>query len=310
MPSKGLMVLIILLVAGSIAGLSQVDFTRDVPHYPPGYMGDGDGAVRVTHVPPGDQPDPEPGQQPDPEDEPATDPSDENEIRIRNVKLTKLSPEGVTTVLDPGDGTLVRIDLDSEGAVLFGGINLGDWEFLATAVRRKLEQVPNAHIVVVPDRLVPWQNVHWVMDVAREAGATKIGLCGFPDGDPEENLLAELEIMLLPKDGEATLPDGMDELEISIFDKTDDKGVTYDVYGQDAADLGDLYSHVSSFNGDYADEYGLEYAKSASKTPWVIKAPATIATGHVLVLLDAVRRAAVYTVRFGGDIPARPGKDK
>jgi len=307
MPSKGLMVLVILLVAGGIAGLSQVDFHRDVPHYPPGYadMVGGNtpvpiGPGRATPPDRGDQPLP-----PDPEPEPETD-----EIRIRNVKLTKLSSEGTTPVTDPDDGTLVRIDLYQDGKFRFRGIDLGDWDFLVASVRQKVSQTPNAHIVIIPDRMCPWQYVNWVMEIARDAGVTKIGIGGYPDGDEEKTLLVELAVSLLPKGVEVMLPSGMDELDVTIKEKAGGKGTTYEVYGQDAAGLYDLYTLVSSFNGDYADEYSLEYSKDVSKSPWVVTAPPKMATGHVLVTLDAIRRAAVYTVRFGGEFPPPPGKGK
>ena len=307
MPSKGLMVVIILFVGGTIAGLSRVDFTRDVPHYPPGYEELMGGGTPVAHLPGPSRNDPSGARKPD-QPKPEPEPADTDEIRIRNVKLTKLSSEGTTPVTDPGDGTFVRIDIYKDGLFRYGGFDVGDWSLLAVTIRKKLRKTKDAHIVIVPDRMCPWQYVYWVMDLVREAGATKVGIGGYPDYDEKKTLLAEIEVSLLPKDVEVVLPDGMDEVGITISAKADGKGATYDVYGQDAEGLADLFTLVSSFNGDYADEFGPEYTRDVAKTPWVVAAPGTMATGHVLVTLDAIRRAAVFTVRIGGDLPPPPGK--
>jgi len=223
------------------------------------------------------------------------------------VKLTKLSPDKTLPVIDEGDGKLVRIDITSEGAVLFGGINLGDWDFLVSSVQKKLREIPDAHIVVVPDRMVPWQYVYWLMDVIRESGATKVGLGGYPDYDEKKTLLVELEVALVPADTEVELPEGMTELVVELV-KVEEGTGHYLVFEEQAEGLAALYPLVSGYNAEYADEYGAAYTKDPAKTPWVLKAPATMATGQVLVTLDAIRRAAVYTVRFGGDFPPPPGK--
>jgi biopolymer transport protein ExbD len=301
MPSKGLTVLIVLFVVGSTWGLTQMDLRApsDIPHYPPGY---GD-AIAIGPAWPGTA---EPGEQPEmePETEPEPEPEvDNEEIRIRNLHLTKLSSEGTTPVTR--DPNLVRIDIEKEGVVRVGGIDLGSWDFNVKTIRKKAQENPKAHFVLVPDRTVPWQYVYWLVEALRDAGVTKIGIGGYPDYDTEGTLLAEIEVQLPPAGVEPTLPDGMVQLDI-VLSMNDEGKTTYEVFGSEASGLADLFTLVSSYNGDYADEFGKDYARDAGKTPWVLKAPSTMGTGHVLVTLDAVRRAAVYTVRFGGEFPPPP----
>ncbi len=316
MPGKGLMVLLILFVCGSTYGLSLVDFSRpELPHYPPGYadMMAGGQPVPIGPGPVvgdnGGQP-----EQPDgPGDEPADEPEESDDVRIRNpdILLTKVSPEGTLAVTDPGDGSLVRIEIDKEGGVRFLGINLGDWDFLQNTVRKRLADVENAHVVIIPHQKTPWQYVHWIMDIVREQGVTKIGLGAYPDFDDEKNLLYEVPVLLMPADGEVKLLEDMVEIEVVLSPADDGKGVKYVVFGDAVENQGELFNKVSSINGDYADEFEKEYdTKSVTQTPFVVKADAKLYAGHVILTLNTIRRAAVYSVRFGGEFPPAPGKGK
>ena len=83
------------------------------------------------------------------------------------------------------------------------------------------------------------------------------------------------------------------------------------IYEYDCENRDELISLVSDLNSDMADTHDdPDYARDPAKTPWVVTAPGTMAAGHVLVTLDALRQAAIYTVRFGGEFPTPPGEKK
>lgn len=311
MPGKGLMVLIILFVAGSVYGLSLVDFTRDVPHYPPGYetLMHGGQPVPVARGPVAGVP--ENGGQPEkPADEPADEPVATEEVRISNsdILLTKISPEGTDAVMDPGDGSLVRIEIDETGGVRVQGFNPGDWDFVPGVVAKKLKATENAHVVVIPHQRTPWQYVHWVLEMVRAGKPAKVGLGAYPDFDEQKTLLYEVPVYLLAPDAVAEISDEMPEIVVTIDPAEDGKGATYTVFDDAAADQNEVYSKVASINTDYAEEFGGDYAKDVSKNPFVVKPDPKVFAGHVIVTLNTMRRTSLYTVRLGGEFAPIPGK--
>jgi biopolymer transport protein ExbD len=320
MPSKGLTVLIVLFVVGSIVGLSRVDFTVDKQRFPPDYgllaaMGDmppgpwgGVDPNAKPKVAPGNQPD-----QADQPDQPDPGPSDEpddgtNEIRIKGMQLTRLSPEATKQVMRRDSDDFVILKLDKEGSPNLDGVDLGDYALLDEKLMSTAAGAMELDLVIVPEEATPWQYVYWTLEAARKYGVTKVRIGGYPSYDDEKTLLVALDVPLVPSDAEVELNEDMVELVIEVTLDADGKTTRYTVFEEEAAGLNGVFQKASSFNGDYADEFGVDYSRDPSKTPWVVTAPGTTPTGRVLRAMDAVRQAAIYSVRFGGEFPPPPGK--
>jgi hypothetical protein len=322
MPSKGLTVLIVLFVVGSIVGLSRVDFHRDVPRFPPDYAemasiggippgpwGQADPNAMPPKVAPGNQPD-QPDQPDPPADEPSDEPDGTEEIRIDQVRLTRLSPDATTQVMRRDTDDFVILRLDKEGSPNLDGLELGDFALLGDKLMSTAAGAMALDLVIVPDESTPWQYVYWTLEMARKYGLTKVRIGGYPAYDDKKTLLTALDVPLVPSDAEIEMAEDMVELVVEVTLADDGKTSNYTVFEEKVAGLNGLFGKASSFNGDYADEFGLEYSKNPVNTPWVVVAPGTIGAGRVLRAMDALRQAAIYTVRFGGEFPTPPGEKK
>jgi hypothetical protein len=211
-------------------------------------------------------------------------------------------------VRDPGTGDFVVVRIGREGELKWGGFRAGSYDMVGKLFVDNLSLYKDRFTaIVVPDHMTPWQYVYWALEAARDSGIEKIGLGANPGTDEDGTLLAMLEVHLTKDD--IVLAEDMVGLEV-VLTETEDDRVAYTVFDQPAESLSDLYPLVSGFNAEYAEEFGEDYSREVSMTPWVLKAPPLMASGRVLVTLDALRQAAIYTVRFGGEFPPRPGKKR
>ncbi|MHC4470690.1 MAG: ExbD/TolR family protein [Planctomycetota bacterium] len=307
MPSKRLTLLILLVIVGGVAGLSRIEPQK----------------TRAGVVPPellrfisahtgarmgGEPAKPDPGSPDTGLDTPPPEDDGPVDVRITDLNLQGLSVAVTKPVEDPGTGDFAVIRIGAEGELRWGGINAGSYDMIAKLFKENYQLYgDDFQAIITPDQSAPWQYLYWTIECAREAGLKKVGLGVTPGTDEEGTLLAMYELQLPV--GEVKLPEEMVQLEVEI--KVGDGDLpAYDVFGQKAKSRQELFAKCSSFNGDYADEFGGDYARDASKTPWVIVAPPLMDSGTVLRALEALRLAAVYTVRFGGEFPTRPGKKR
>ena len=309
MPSKAQMLLIVLICAGGAFGASRVDWTRDVPYYPPEVVASmgGIGMPSLGGMP---------GERPGVGDgggggglsipEPPDDEGEEN-VHIHDLTLTRINSDTCQVVDDPGDQTMVLIRVDKEGALRWGGIAAGGYDAVADLLGKNAA-MEGFRVVVVPDEMAPWQYVYWLLELAREKGVYDVAIGVTPaTADTDGTLLAAMATPL--PSGEVKIPSDMVELEIALK-WAEDGSLLYTVFDQEAEDRQKLYNKIGSYNFDYADEFGGEYCKDVNNTPWVVIAPPDMPTGEVLNALEAARHAAVYTVRFGGEFPSRPGRPR
>lgn len=303
MPSKPQAFLLIIVVVGAVFGLSHVDFTRNVPWLPPELSAHLEG-VPMPARPGGTggggtaEKAPSPGFS-----EELPDDDEEEEFRITDLSLTRVSSSVAKELKDPGDASLAVLKIGPEGELRWGGLNAGSYDQVASLCRQNARDT--FQLIITPDEKTPWQYVYWAIEVAGEAGLNNVSIGVNPGTDSEGTLLAMIPTPL-PKD-EVSLPEDMEEIEIVTI--VDGDKTSYTVFDQPAKDRQELFAKISSIGGDYADEFGKEYSDRPENTPWVIVAAAgSVPAGKVIGAIAAARFATVRTVRFGGEYPPRPGK--
>ena len=158
--------------------------------------------------------------------------------------------------------------------------------------------------MIVPDREAEWQTVYWGLETAREAGTRNLGIGGHPDKDREKTLLAMIPVPQAFPD-EVAVPEDIDPIEVMLVDAGDGK-VTYEVYGQKAETLADLFQQLTEVHGEHEAMYGADYESQAATTPWVVVAPGNLPAHQVIRAIEAIRTTGVETLRFGGEFPPRP----
>jgi biopolymer transport protein ExbD len=320
MPSKRLMIVIVLFVAGAVWGLGQLDLSRPgVPHFPPEYTalvghegvpmpaGAGDAAGGPDAPAPGagqpgaGQPG---GVAPDrPRPPPA---GSSRDIRIDRIKLTKLSAEKTMPVEETEADDFVVLQVGEDGSVMWDSIETGDYETLVNLATKAKKDYGQPTVIVAPDRNAPWKYVYWVMRILGEAGIEDARLAGYPRTDERGSLLAKLEIRtaFVPED-QVDLPEDAPELVIRV-EQQEDGTAKYRVHDGEPDDMGAMQFTAGEYNKEYADFIDKDYSRVPAKSPWLVVATPETRAGHVLVGLDTLRQMAIYGVRLGGDYGPRP----
>ena len=309
MPSKKMMVFLLVLVAAGIYGGLEIDRRRDVPHSPPGYMG-GPG-VAVAGGATAKAPD-EPGRPvlPPPVDDgpddgpPKPDPRADGKIRPTGVTLQPVNGQATVPVQDPGTNEFTILKLARDGEMRWSGIAVGSYEALSKLCEVAGKQ-PKFQLVIAPDHLLPWKNVYWVLQIAQANGIYDVGIGCTPTFDPDRTLLAMLKTPL-PRAPYVEDPE-IPELRVSL-EVEKNGGVTYTIHDQVAEGWRAMMPILSGFNSEYAGVVDKDYSRDPSKTPWVLVVPPDAAARDAIRALEVIRLNAIYTVRFGAaeDFPEIP----
>jgi biopolymer transport protein ExbD len=317
MISKRLAFFLVVLTAGGIYGAMELERDRDVPRFPPEVamrLGVGDGGVPA--LPPLPKPGPaEPApnggngggaeESPEPEPAPAPVPAGEG-IRITNVELQGIESAAANPIADPGDNTFVVITISKDGTMTWGSTELGtSFEFLGEMMGQNAG-TDGFRAVFAPDKNTPWKFVQWAMAAARENGVMDVYVAGFPDSDPAGTLLAVVNAGVIAGDYTGEIPEGMEQIKVRvILNPTGD--VTYGIMGEEVPNAVALYNAASSWNNEWANFYGANYARKAGLSPWVILPDEEAPAGKVLRAISALRQCSVYSFRLNGDYGPPPG---
>ncbi len=312
MPSKRNTVLAILAVVLGVFLTSQVDWTRDVPHYPPDFaqvygVAVGTGAPAPGPIPgqPAVKPKP-PAQQPDAVPPRADDPEvaedGSGRVRITDLVLQPVSGQPTRPVEDTGGDDIAILRVTRNGKLRWGGLDAGSYEIVGKLCKES-SAIEGFSLVIVPDWKTPWKYVYWAMEVARENGVYNVGIGVTPTYDEKRTLLVQL---LTPQPKEEYV-ENADIPTIEILMEDDKTGnIEYTVLADAVTGWKAVFPIISSLNGEYAEFIDQDYSRDASKTPWVIIAPPDTRCGSICRTLEVTRSAAIYTVRFGGEFPPRP----
>lgn len=311
MPSKRNTILALVAVVLLIWGGSQVDWTRNVPHYPPDFavvygvdLGTGMPAA-LAQVPRPNQPKPNqpkpPTRQPEvvPED---PEPGEGGETRITWLTLQPVTAQHAPQVEDTGDMNLAIVSVYGDGKLRWGGHSGISYATIADMCQKNAANA-KFKLIIAPDHKAPWKYVYWAIEAARENGVTNIGIGATPIYDDKKNLLVELKA---PQPTEAYV-ENPDSPEIKVNIEEDKTGnIEYSIGPQAGTGLQALFGAVGAMNTEYAEFISGDYSRNVNTTPWVLVASPDTNSGAVIRTLDAIRAAAVYTVRFGGEFPDRP----
>ncbi len=320
MPSKPLTALILVLLIAGIFGYSKLDGKRDVPWLParlvalmpggaPGTpvaaapdaavvppAGGGAAQVPAAQPPPG-------GEVQDPDD-PATalkgppDPPRADEGKF--IRLERIVP--MTPV--PEDDSAIILKISADGSSFrWAGFDPGSLKMVAKLARERAVEAPDTRVVVVPDEQTPWQFVYWAFEILRAAGFTDTAIGVLPEGE----MRGRLAMLLLPVSKETYVenPDAP-EIKVTVARNAAGKPV-YTLNGKECVTRQDLYKAAGETNSEYAELVDGDYAKDPGKTPWLFIAPPDITAGEAVRGLAAIRMAAVYSYRLGGEFTANPG---
>jgi biopolymer transport protein ExbD len=310
MPSKRNTILILIVAVVGIWASTLEDWRRDVPHYPPDFaavygLAVGTGMPAPTPV----QPRPKPGPKPPAErpdvavpDDPDVPEEGNTEVRIKDITLQPVSGQPTRPVADSGDESMAILRVYPDGKLRWGGLDAGSYEMVGKLCSES-SSIEDFSLVIVPDHKTPWKYVYWAMEVARENGVYNVGLGVTPTWDEKRTLLAQL-LTPLPKEDYVENPDCPTIEVLMEEDKTGN--IDYTVFRDAVTGWRALFPIISGYNGEYAEIVDVNYARDPSKTPWVVTALPETSSGAVLRTLEVIRQAAIYTIRFGGEFPARP----
>jgi len=310
MPSKRNTVLAIIAVILAILGTSQVDWTRDVPHYPPDFavvygLATGTGAPVVPEEAP--QPDrPKPPRQKPPAEKPPTevpeDSTEGEEIRITDLQLQPVTGKQTRAVDNSDEDKLAILRVYPDGRLRWGGFTAGSYEIIGDMCKNAA-MIDGFTLIIVPAHTTPWKYVYWAMQVAQENGVYNVGIGVTPNWDEKRNLLAQLKTPL----PQAKYVEDPDCPQLELFIEEDKTGnVEYTLLSDAGTGLNALYKAIGAQNTEYADFISGDYSRDVTKNPWLLNVPPETRSGAVCRTLDVIRACAVYTIRFGGDFPARP----
>ncbi len=312
MPSKKNTILALILVAAGIgASLYWEDlgggWTRNVHHYPPELE-----RVFVLSVdtdvtaPPAPAPKSRPDQPKPPRQEPPADgsgqPGPAGEIRITDLQLQPVTGNQTRPVDNSDEDKLVVLRVYPDGRLRWGSFTAGSYEIIGDMCKNAA-MIDGFTLIIAPDHKTPWKYVYWAMQVAQENGVYNVGIGVTPTWDEERNLLAQLKTPL--PETEYVEDPNVPELEL-IIDEDKTGNVEYTLLTEAGTGLSALYKAVGDQNSEYAEFIDGNYTRDVSKNPWVLVAPPDVRSGAVCRTLDVIRACAVYTVRFGGEFPARP----
>ena len=315
MPSKKNTVLALILVAAGIGGSIYWEnigggWTEKVPHYPPEFaqvygLTIGTGAPAIPAPMP--QPDkPKPPTRKPPVNKPPTEQPEpaagDEEIRITDLQLQPVTGTQTRPVDGSDEDRLTVLRVYPDGRLRWDSFTAGSYEIVGDLCKRASE-IEGFTLIIAPSHKTPWKYVYWAMQVAQENGIYNVGIGVTPNWDEKKNLLAQLKTPL-PQTEYVEDPD-CPEIKLSIEeDKTGN--VEYTLLTDAGTGLSQLYKAVGTLNTEYAEFIDGNYTRDVSKNPWVVIAPPDTNSGAVCRTLDVIRACAVYTVRFGGEFPARP----
>jgi biopolymer transport protein ExbD len=307
MPSKPLTVLIVVFVVAATWGVSQIDWTKDVPFappdIPPGHLGytappqpadiapppDQPGGERPRITAP-DQPGPEEPRpdisEPAPVEPPKPPPPPKPEVQLPDIDSKHAMPIPTEKV--------VPITIKKDGELRSGGVNLGSY----TMVSARVSYDMGATTVIYAHKDAPWKLVYWAIQAAQQGGSNRMGLA-FRIGRRTAMMVIDLP------ETELRLNPDMPELPVELT--TDDVGAyVFKVFDWEGTDLEAFGEMVGGFNNEYALEFGGDYARDPAKSPWVFRADPDLPVSKAMEVLAMVRDQAVYSVRLSEDFPDRP----
>jgi hypothetical protein len=317
MPSKRNTILAIIpIIVGVSASLYWENlgggWTTNKPHYPPDFaavygvsVGTGAPVPGQIAKPPADQPKPptqQPGVIPPVPDDPDVPEEGSGEVRITHMALQPVSGQPTRPVEDTGGDEIALLYVYPDGKLRWGGLDAGSYAVVGNLCKQNSTN-KDFSLVIVPHWKTPWKYVYWAMQVAQENGVYNVGIGVTPTWDKKRTLLAQL-LTPLPKE---EYVEDLDCPTIEVFMEEDKTGnIEYTVLSEAVTGWKAVFPIISGLNGEYAEIVDGNYSRDASKTPWIIIAPPETKTGSVCRTLEVTRSAAIYTVRFGGEFPARP----
>jgi hypothetical protein len=315
------MIIVILLVVGGVfaslwwEGIGA-GWTQSVPRYPPDFA-EVFGVAVGTGLPniPADMPkppDPQPGPpaqvpqpgvpaQPPEQVEPPEAGAD-GETRITWLQLQPVTGQHAPLVEDTGDMSLAIVSIYADGKLRWGGHSGISYATIADLCKKNSGN-KDFTLIIAPDHKTPWKYVYWAMQAAQENGVHRVGIGATPIYDSKKTLLVQLPVPR-PTEEYVENPD-IPTIKVSIEeDKTGN--IEYTIGPDAGTGLQAFFNAVGSMNTEYAEFISGDYSRDVNKTPWVLIAGPEAKSGAVCRSLDAMRAAAIYTVRFGGEFPARP----
>jgi hypothetical protein len=223
-----------------------------------------------------------------------------------------LVPIEAQTTVAPKKGeisTAVVLKIGPDGTYLrWAGYDPGSFVTIAELMATAAEN-PEFQLVIAPDRKTPWKYVHWALELARDSGITDVGIgvtaLAGTTAVPEMQMFATPQSNT-PYESDPDFPEIRVEVTIGAEGKPQ-----WTVNDKAATVRQELFAAVGEVNTEYAEmmQDG-DYARSPAKTPWLVVAGPEIPAKDVIQTLAAIRMAAVYTVRFGGEFPPNPGLSK
>lgn len=313
MPSKPLMVVLILVAAGVFYASLEIDRTRDVPSLPPQFATMATGGSMGGGAPAPENPGdagmpgtPEDGGA-DANDSKGTETSGD-EIRIDTVALQGVESQATELVKRGEDDAAVVLTIGKEGELRWAGFAVGSYGMLEKMMRDNASR-EGFRLVIAPDENVPWQYVQWALRIARDEKVGDVSLGCYPTTDPKGTLLARINADVMAGEPTEALPDTMDPIPVKVM-MDDEDNVVYILMGEACEGPSALYQKAGPMNSEYASFYTADYARKAAGTPWSIQPEKDIPAGKVLRAVGALRMTSVYAVRFEGDYGTPPGMKK
>lgn len=305
MPSKPLMIVILLVAGGGVWGLLQLGVLhRDVPLLPadlplPGTaFAPPSGSPAGTDVAAGEAPGPgepagegtEPAEAEKPA-EPAPPPVEDagDAVRIRDLALQPIQGRATEPVSDPGDTSFAVLRIHADGKARFSALELSGVDGLT---RMLADAAEGLQIVIAPDKGASWDHVRQALEIAREAGVLNVALGVAPTTDRERTLLAMIRAPLLPAGAEPELPEGV--LEVPVLVAADG----YTVLEEKAAGPPDVHRIATRHHTDFVEFNTDAYDDDPRTTPWVVRPEAGAPAGRVLQALEALKLAGVDRFRL------------